>query len=394
MKPIHLRCTLLFVLTTLLAGCSGSSDSNDVEIYTLETNVSPIEAGTLSPPSGQFEQGEQVQISASANQNWIFKEWSGDFTGSSNPASFTMSKDMSINALFEKLIYSLTITTSGNGDVSETVVAPKTDYDGGTVLELTATPDDEWEFDSWSGDLNGDENPAIISMDSEKNIKASFSFGFEEDFENNDLINWLFSDSRFSVENGNLQFNSNGIGDDTWGGAYFDKHFTNFKIETRVARLESEEGIENSMTIFIRSDGFMSYQSPVSGYQISITQDGFGSVWKIDEGVETNLLPWVPVEQLNPGLGNFNDVAVNINGGTFDIFVNDEHIIGFSDDSFTGGFAGVATFAEDNGTHAVLWDYVNLMQADEPEESQEKLLISEKPASSVNGSSKRRAANN
>jgi len=65
----------------------------------------------------------------------------------------------------------------------------------------------------------------------------------------------------------------------------------------------------------------MSYQSPVSGYQISITQDGFGSVWKIDEGTETNLLPWVPVEQLNPGLGNYNAVAVNVNGGRFDIYI-------------------------------------------------------------------------
>lgn len=394
MKSINLQHRLLFILTILLAGCSGGSDNNDLEIYTLDTTVTPPEAGTISPSSGQFDDGEQVQISASPNQNWVFKEWNGDLNGSNNPASFTMSKNMSVNALFEKLNHSLTITTSGNGSVSEAVVTAKTDYNAGTLVELTATPEDEWVFESWSGDLEGNENPAVISMDSEKIINASFLFGFEEDFENKDLKNWLFSDSRFSVENGNLQFNSDGIGNDTWGGAYFDRYFTNFKIETRVARLESVEGIENSITIFIRSDGFMSYQSPVSGYQISITQDGFGSVWKIDEGIETNLLPWVPVEQLNPGLGNYNEVGVNVNGGSFDIFVNGEHIIGFSDDSFTGGFAGVATFAEDIGTHSIHWDYVYLMPADEPQKSQGKLIISNKSFNSVNGSSKRRALNN
>jgi hypothetical protein len=392
MKSINLRHRLLFILTILLAGCSGGSDNNDLEIYTLDTTVTPPEAGTISPSSGQFEDGEQVQISASPNQNWIFKEWNGDLNDSNNPASFTMSKNMSVNALFEKLNHSLTITTSGNGRVSETVVTPKTEYDAGTLVELTATPEDEWVFESWSGDLEGNENPAVISMDSEKIINAGFLFGFEEDFENKDLKNWLFSDSRFSVENGNLQFNSNGIGNDTWGGAYFDRHFTNFKIETRVARLESVEGIENSITIFIRSDGFMSYQSPVSGYQISITQDGFGSVWKIDEGIETNLLPWVPVEQLNSGLGNYNEVGVNVNDGSFDIFVNGEHIIGFSDDSFTGGFAGVATFAEDIGTHSIHWDYVYLMPADEPQKSQGK-LTSYRIFRPETGSSKRHTAN-
>jgi len=392
MKSINLQYSLLFIFTILLAGCSGSSDSNDVEIYTLDTTVTPAEAGTLSPSSGQFEVGEQVQISASANQNWIFKEWNGDLSGSNNPASITVSKNMSVNALFEKLIYSLTVTTSGNGNVSETIVTPKTDYDAGTMVELTATPDNEWEFESWSGDLDGDENPVIISMDDEKVINASFSFGFEEDFENEEVNNWLFSDSRFSVDNGNLQFNSDGIGNDTWGGAYFNKHFTSFKIETRVARLESIEGIENSITIFIRSNGFMSYQSPVSGYQISITQDGFGSVWKIDEGTETNLLPWVPVEQLSPGLGNYNAVAVNVNGGRFDIYINEEYIIGFSDDSFTGGFAGVATFADDVGAHAVRWDYVNLMPADEPQKSQGK-LTSYRLFRPETGSSKRHTAN-
>lgn len=392
MKSKNLAYRIIVIIAVVIAGCSGNSSSNDTESFTLETTGTPTEAGTVSPSSGQFDDGEQVQVSATANQNWIFKEWNGDLTGSSNPASVTISKNMSINALFEKLIHSLTITTNGNGNVSETAVTPKTDYEAGTMVELTAIPGDEWEFESWSGDLTGNENPAIVTMESEKDINANFSFGFEEDFED-ETNNWLFSDSRLSVENGNLEFKSGGIGNDTWGGAYFNKHFSNFKIETRLARLESSEGIENSMTIFIRSNGFMSYQTPVSGYQISITQDGFGSVWKIDEGTETNLLPWVPIEELVSGLGNFNIVAVNINGGRFDIFVNDEHIIGFSDDSFTGGFAGVATFAEDNGSHIVLWDYVNLMPADEPQKSQGKLRV-DQPFRSVTGSSRRHSASN
>ena len=47
-------------------------------------------------------------------------------------------------------------------------------YNYGTVLELTAVPNEGYVFDSWSGDVSSTDNPLTITMDSDKNITALF----------------------------------------------------------------------------------------------------------------------------------------------------------------------------------------------------------------------------
>ena len=45
----------------------------------------------------------------------------------------------------------------------------------GESVTLTATPDNGYYFAGWSGDLAGATNPAVITMDSNKIITATFS---------------------------------------------------------------------------------------------------------------------------------------------------------------------------------------------------------------------------
>jgi hypothetical protein len=45
----------------------------------------------------------------------------------------------------------------------------------GSELSLTAIPDDGYEFNGWSGDISGSENPVSIVMDSDKGIIAIFT---------------------------------------------------------------------------------------------------------------------------------------------------------------------------------------------------------------------------
>ena len=68
--------------------------------------------------------------------------------------------------------YTLTINTSGNGTVTRN--PNQYQYDKGTVVTLTATPANGYEFKSWSGDLSGSVNPTTITMDSNKSITANF----------------------------------------------------------------------------------------------------------------------------------------------------------------------------------------------------------------------------
>ena len=66
----------------------------------------------------------------------------------------------------------LTVNIEGNGQVNPNSTAP---YVYGDVIELTATADLGWSFESWSGDLTGSVNPETITMDSNKTVTATFT---------------------------------------------------------------------------------------------------------------------------------------------------------------------------------------------------------------------------
>jgi len=66
--------------------------------------------------------------------------------------------------------YSLT-TSAVNGSVSPL----EGEFDEGTVVSLTATPDVGYEFSHWSGDASGTTNTVNITMDSDKSVVANFA---------------------------------------------------------------------------------------------------------------------------------------------------------------------------------------------------------------------------
>jgi surface protein len=165
---------LLFLIQILSVSCQ-ESGNNSIETYSLEITVTPSNGGSVSPSGGSYDSGEQVQITATASETFIFKEWNGDFSGTDNPATITITNNTLINALFEELTFPLTVEILGEGSVSQKILNGKTDYVLGTTVELTAEPEDGWEFSSWSGDLSGSENPIIIVMDEAKIIEASFT---------------------------------------------------------------------------------------------------------------------------------------------------------------------------------------------------------------------------
>jgi hypothetical protein len=69
--------------------------------------------------------------------------------------------------------YSLTINSGIGGSVL--VLPSQNSYAPGSTVVLTATPALGYLFSGWSGDAGGILNPLIITMDSNKTIKASFT---------------------------------------------------------------------------------------------------------------------------------------------------------------------------------------------------------------------------
>jgi uncharacterized repeat protein (TIGR02543 family) len=162
-------CSLILILTS----CGNESVNNTV--YTLDIDVSPSEGGSIAEGSADYQEGESVTITAIPEDEWTFSGWSGDIQASSNPLTFTMDSDKSITANFTKIIFSLNVTILGEGTVREKIVQQKmSDYELGTVVHLTPMPNEGWRFVEWQEDLTGDETPAQITIDAEKNITAVF----------------------------------------------------------------------------------------------------------------------------------------------------------------------------------------------------------------------------
>jgi len=66
--------------------------------YTL--TVDTIGYGTVSPKSGTYSYGTDVEITASPLETYEFKGWRGDYYGAANPLTITISHDVSLTALF------------------------------------------------------------------------------------------------------------------------------------------------------------------------------------------------------------------------------------------------------------------------------------------------------
>jgi hypothetical protein len=165
MKKLALFLSFLFII----------SCTKDPIIYTLTTSANPAEGGTVSPSTQQYDEGETASITANASSEYVFQSWSGA-TGSTNSTSVVMNSDKSVIANFVKKKYSLNVMVEGEGTVSEKVIKAgvATDYNSGTVVELTAVPSGEWLFVEWKGDVTGTENPTQITIDKAKNVTAVF----------------------------------------------------------------------------------------------------------------------------------------------------------------------------------------------------------------------------
>lgn len=168
---MKLLFTSILVLSVFLFSCGTETKP----VYQLDLQVSPAEAGTITPSGGPFNEGEEVTLTAIPNDYWVFEKWAGDFTTSDNPFTFLMDADKSVMASFVKMKFPLNVQVKGRGSVTEQIVPQKArDYEHGTMVQLTPVPSEWYRFSEWSGDLSGSEDPGIITVNGEKNVLASF----------------------------------------------------------------------------------------------------------------------------------------------------------------------------------------------------------------------------
>ena len=124
-----------------------------------------------------YNSGTIVELKAIPSNEWEFKEWKGDVTGTENPTQITIDKAKSVTAVFVKKQYPLTVEIEGEGTVIikiDNQIQNAEKYDSGTILEITAVAENEYDFEKWSGDIDGSENPVQITIDKAMTITAEF----------------------------------------------------------------------------------------------------------------------------------------------------------------------------------------------------------------------------
>ena len=154
-KYIYLAVILILIF-------SSCSTEEPIPTYTLTVSVSPAEAGkiTISPQSANYKEGEMVTLKAVPNENWVFKQWEGDGSGSSTPLQITMTSNKKVVGVFvrNQTITSLNCSSAINsGELTPgvtvtggvNIIIPYTGAFGGThngqtvtstgVIGLTAT---------------------------------------------------------------------------------------------------------------------------------------------------------------------------------------------------------------------------------------------------------------
>lgn len=195
----------LIVLTLVLSSCSKEEEIITPPAPNKYTITIAAEAGgSVSSPGGTYNEGSKITITATPDGQYLFDKWSDGSTV--NPREITVTSNLTLSATFVKKTYPLSVTIEGEGTVQEEVIiqgsTSETEYNAGTTVRLTATPNEGWVFVGWSGDIESDELEIEVKIEKGTAVSALFVLSYfkEEDlsiyttsFENHHFNNLIVS---------------------------------------------------------------------------------------------------------------------------------------------------------------------------------------------------------
>jgi len=163
--------------------------------YSLTTSANPVGGGTVNPSgTNWYNSGQSVQVQATASSGYIFAYWSGDLSGTQNPASITMNGPKVVTANFSLITpggnkLRLLVRSSAGNEIYMNSLTSSGSWEGWTLLSgLTSdTPSagvynnlmhlvvkdafnnniwkNSWNATSWSGwTLLDGQTPAYVSL--------------------------------------------------------------------------------------------------------------------------------------------------------------------------------------------------------------------------------------
>lgn len=131
--------------------------------YTLSLNANPGSGGSVNG-GGNYPADTSIHISASPDNGYTFKGWSGnvEYINNQNSSSTTVQmpgKDISLTANFEQQSTDYKVNLSANPNEAGSVSGDG-NYQKGESVTISARPEVDNEFDGWTGDTQYLDNPS------------------------------------------------------------------------------------------------------------------------------------------------------------------------------------------------------------------------------------------
>ena len=151
--------------------------------------------------AGSYQANEQVNITATPNLGYRFRQWSDGIT--TNPRTLVVVGDTTLTAEFEEI-------PASEYTVSVVVDA---EQNGAVQMTLTAVPDDGYQFSQWS-DGNTD-NPRTILVTENMTLSATFSVATNAaatpTHDDTNGTRKVFRNGHVLIQHGNKTYTTTGI---------------------------------------------------------------------------------------------------------------------------------------------------------------------------------------
>lgn len=146
-----------------------------IPTYNLLTEWNPIGGSVSSSTGGKtsFLYGEKCNLTATAKAGYTFDGWEGDIESAGDTIYITFDRDYQVNPRFSIIVtptkYTLTVPSSvPNGSI--TLAPNKAEYNDNEIVRVTAVPDPEYMFSSWSMGYSSKPETVDIVMNSNKSV--------------------------------------------------------------------------------------------------------------------------------------------------------------------------------------------------------------------------------
>jgi hypothetical protein len=166
----------IYAGSTAISGISFQESSTERTINITQPAYGLI---SLKPQKAKYELNEQVTASISVPEHYIFGGWSADLSGTENPKTFTVEKNMSIGAIVtidtQNPPAQSTVTVNQPVGATITLQPHQTTYYNGTTVTAQLAIQSGYQFNGWSGSLSGTTNPTAFILSGDMTIGATVS---------------------------------------------------------------------------------------------------------------------------------------------------------------------------------------------------------------------------